>query len=688
MKETGPTNWLSGMRHALVLRFGAKRLVVAAVVGLMLVLCLEMAWSFRQQSQTFDEADHILAGYRYWRCRDFGTNPEHPPLVKLLASFPLLFSHLQQPVPLCGSSHPSPKDDFVAGRKFLYANDADRILFQTRCFAGTLTLILALLVFEAAREMFGTGPALLALTIFVFEPNVLANGTLVTTDLGATCWLFAAVFAFYRYVKKPGAGRLLAAGVASGFALAAKLSGLVIFPWLGLLALAELILWHLTQKHTAVPWHKLGSAVRQATRLFSAVFAVAVLAFVVLWALYGFRFAARPGGESILPQVSKSEVRSGLVAGLARRHLVPEAYYYGLTFQLSAVTAGRPTFLLGTLYPRGQWFYFPTVFVIKSTIGFLFLLLIAAFARTWYRQGMLREMLFLCIPLLSYAGVSVISGTSLGIRYILPIYPFLIVVAAAGSWALATRHRVWAYVVACLIVFHVASSLRSSPHYLAYSNEAWGGPTQSYRWVTDSNVDWGQDLKATKQYLDREGVKNCWFAYPHTADPRYYQISCGLLDAWPNPELVPETVEGTILISASELSGFFSGPAELNPYARFAGISPAANINGSVLVFRGSFDLPLVGATSHNNAALALAESGQFTQALAEAEKAVSLAGNNPSIQATLARVLARSERPVEARAAYQTAISLAQTVHPEFQKSLILALQQELHNLPPDSAQ
>jgi len=686
--ETGPSNWLSGMRQALVLRFGAKRLLVGAVVGLMLVLSVEIAWSARQQSQTDDEADHILAGYRNWRCRDFGSNAEHPPLVKLLASFPLLFSHLHEPAPLCGSGPPSLKSDYVTARKFLYSNDADRILFEARCFSGILTLILAWLVFEAAREMFGIGPALLALTIFVFDPNLLANGALVTTDTVVACFLFAAVFAFYRYVKKPGAVRLVVTGIAAGLALVSKLSGGVIFLWLGVLALVDIVLWHFRQDASTTLSLRLKQDIGQAARLAGALFAISAIAFVTLWASYGFRFAARPGGESILPAPSRSQVRTGVVLSLAQHHIVPEGYYYGLLFQSSAVTGGRQTFLLGKMYPHGQWFYFPVTFVIKSTIGFLLLILIAALARSWYRKEIVLEVAFLCIPLLSYTAACMMSGTNWGLRYLLPSYPFLIILTAAGAWSVAARHKVWAYIVLVLVIFHVVSSLKAAPHYLPYCNELWGGPSQAYRVVSDSNADWGQDLKATKEYLDRSGAKNCWLAYPQTADPHYYGIPCHLLEAWPSPEPVPETVEGTVLIGATALTGFLTGPDELNPYAQFVGKSPVANINGSVLVFRGRFYLPLVAATNHSKAALILADNGDLAQAVTEAQTAAALAANNALIRATLARILVRAQHPAEARAEYETALSLAQTVQPAFQKSLAVAVRQELRSLPPDSVQ
>src|SRR5690242_13079373 len=146
---------------------------IAAV--LLACLVLELSLAGRHQSQTFDEADHILAGYRYWMCSDFAANPEHPPMVKLVASLPLLFQHVRTPSPLCGHSNPSTRKDFVDGRTFLFSNDANSILFQTRLFAALFTIMLGAVLFGSAYAMFGAGPALIAFAIFVFEPNILAH---------------------------------------------------------------------------------------------------------------------------------------------------------------------------------------------------------------------------------------------------------------------------------------------------------------------------------------------------------------------------------------------------------------------------------------------------------------------------------------------------------------------------------
>src|SRR5580658_9722007 len=215
--------------------------LVIGVVLLLSVMTAELALSARQQSQTFDEGVHIFAGYRYWKNFDFGANPEHPPLVKLVAALPLLRMPLRVPS--------IPDADFKmveyrTGRDFLYGNDANTILWRARMAVAVFTICLALTVFLVANSMWGAGPAFLALSLLVFEPNFLAHGALVTTDIAVTFGIFLGVASFYFYLKKPSALRLAGAGLAAGLCLGVKHSGILLFPMLLLLAFTELVPLH------------------------------------------------------------------------------------------------------------------------------------------------------------------------------------------------------------------------------------------------------------------------------------------------------------------------------------------------------------------------------------------------------------------------------------------------------------
>ena len=391
----------------------------AGVFLLLLVLGLQLALSVRQESQTWDEGDHIFAGYMTWTRADFGLNPEHPPLLKLLATAPLLPTPLK--VPELQNRY-FKEEAFLDGKDFLYRNDADAILFRTRMAAAALTLLTALLVFAATREMFGTGAAFVALALLAFEPNLLAHGALVTTDAGISCFMFATVYAFYRYAKAPSLWRLLVVGLAAGLALAVKHSGIFVFPMLFILAVCEVVRGRVAARGNAEAVEGSG---RHALKLAASLVAVTVVALAVLWAFYGFRYQARPGGSQLNPPLA--EYAQGLkpreawaISTAARLRVLPESYLYGMA-DVRLTADFYTSYVLGKTYAHGVWFYFPIVFVIKSTLAFLALSLLTAGAVIAGRPGRWRELLFLAVPPAFYFLVAMNAATNIGVRHIPPI---------------------------------------------------------------------------------------------------------------------------------------------------------------------------------------------------------------------------------------------------------------------------
>ena len=292
-----------------------------------------------------------------------------------------------------------------------------------------------------------------------------------------------------------------------------------------------------------------------------------------------------------------------------------------------------------------------------------------------------RELLFLIVPAAIYFGVAMASSMNIGIRHILPVYPFLTILAGWTGWRLIQHQPRWAYVVALLLVWNAFSSLRTFPVYLAYANELWGGPSQTYRYLSDSNADWGQQLKATKKYLDSRHVQNCWFAYfaEVVVDPTYYGVNCKPLttiaSVWLQPSIdVPASIDGPVLISAGVLSGYEFGPGPLNPYDQFLKIRPAAVIEDGVFVFDGHFDIPLASALNHVTRAQLAANANHMDEALSEAQTAVALAPQSAEAQAELGGILRRLQRSEESRQAFQKALESAETVRPEFQSGWLLA--------------
>src|SRR6267143_3996357 len=228
-----------------------RGLVPLGVIALLGVLVLQLTLSISRESPTWDEGDHIFAGYRSLTHKDFGLNPEHPPVVKMLAAAPLLSMPLKVPEV---QNRFFMREAFLDGKEFLFANDAVAMMFRARMTASILTVLLALLVFLATREFFGTGAAFIALILIAFEPNLLAHGARVTTDAGLSCFMFATIYAFYRYVKAPSAWRLAVVGLATGLALAAKHTGILVIPMLVLLAICEVMRSRLAkQRHSEGP---------------------------------------------------------------------------------------------------------------------------------------------------------------------------------------------------------------------------------------------------------------------------------------------------------------------------------------------------------------------------------------------------------------------------------------------------
>lgn len=653
-------------------RFG-KRHQLAALCLSLIVLSLQLFFSVRRESQTWDEANHIFAGYRSWTHADFGLNPEHPPLLKLLATAPLL--PLQPKSPALEERF-FKEDAFLRGKEFLYQNDADKILARTRATAAILTLLTALVVFFATREMFGTGAAFVALALLAFDPNLLAHGALITTDVGLACFMSLSVYLFYRFVKAPSVLRLIVTGVAVGLVLAVKQTGLLVLPILFLLSVCEIVFKRTLGRH--------------ALKLLGSLVIITLIGFLVLWSFYGFRYAARPDGLQLNPPLA--EYVQGLkpyeawpISTAAGFHLLPESYLYGLV-DVKLTANYYTSYVLGKVYAHGVWFYFPVAFLIKSTVGVLALFLVSLFVIVTRRLNHGREILFLTVPVTFYLIVAMTVGMNIGVRHILVVYVFLYVLIGGAAWALMQKSRKWVYAVGVLLLAHAVSSLMAFPNYIPYANELWGGPSQTNKYLTDSNSDWGQQLKSVAQYLEQRGVKECWFVYfaAGVAEPSYYGIPCKPLPTlntlWLNEQIeVPSSIDGPVLISASNLSGLEFGPGPLDPYGQFKSIQPTAVIDCGVFVFDGKFDMSLAAAISKVQKAQNLAAAKHLDQALQEAEAAIALAPDSINTQLALGDILLELGQPLQARARYERALELAKTIEPEFQVRSIPNIEEKL---------
>jgi hypothetical protein len=641
-----------------------KPWVLATVLSLLLILAFQILHAIHGQSLTWDEGDHIFAGYETWRTGDFGLNPEHPPLVKGLATLPLLALKLKVP-PLQNRFF---KDEaYMDGRELLFRNQpaySPRFLtFLVRVPTLLFTLIAALLVFAAGREMFSVETGLVALFLFTFEPNLLAHGAYVTTDMAASCTIFATVYALWRYVQKPSLGRILVVGIAAGFALAAKHSTVLLAPTLVVLILGE-IAGGVIMRRPNLP--------RQSLKLAGTLAATVLIAVALLWAFYGFRYHARPAPLALAPTLvqytaplAPHEAHGILFA--AHYHLLPESWLYGLT-DVRTMANDMPSYFFGRVYNHGIWYYFPAVFLIKSTLAELALLALTLFAvaRGWLRNY--RELWFLTAPPALYLAFAMGSHLNIGARHILNLWVFAAVLAAAGAVTLARRSRGWLIAVGVLLALHAATTLHAAPNYMAYANEAFGGPTKTYRYLTDSNTDWAQQLVATSDYVREHHIHDCWIAYfaaPFIL-PADYGIPCKRLptfDSLSEPDDLleaPPRITGPVFLSAGDLNGFEFGSSVLNPYESFRALTPSDTIQDGIFVYNGTFSVPLAAALTHAQRAEALRRSGDLAGAVADARLAQQLAPNEFTPNLTLARMLLASHQPA-ATAEAQQAIARAE---------------------------
>jgi hypothetical protein len=668
-----------GVREVL----GRRWVVAAAVVLLLGVYAGQVLHAIGGESLTWDEGDHIFSGVEIWRGFDYGLNPEHPPMVKMTGALPLLALGLKVPE-VQGRFFKT--EAYMDGRELLYRNgaangggyEAGTLIWRARVVCGVFGLAAALLVFAAGTEMFGVEAGLFALLLFCFEPSVLAHSAYVTTDMAASCTMLGTVYAFWRWVQGPTVGRLVVAGLAGGLALAAKHSTVLLLPMLVVLAVWVVVeRWYPAYDGRTVVNGAPERSVKAVLKMAGALAAIVAIAVGVLWAFYGFRYAGRPAGLALSPTLAEyvKPLAAHEAAGIlfvAKLHLLPESWLYGLA-DVRAMANGMPSYFFGKVYEHGVWFYFPVLFTIKSTLGMLGLLLLTGFAgaRGWLRgRGAL---VFLTVPPVIYLLVAMDSRLNIGARHILPIWVFCCVLGGAGAAALASRGRTWAWVVAVLLAMHVGSSVKAAPNYISYANEAWGGPTQTYRYLSDSNTDWGQQLVATSAYLKQRGVKQCWIAYfvAPFVQPEDYGIPCKQL---PTPDTyfndaqidVPVTIDGPVLISAGTLNGFELGSSVLNPYEGFRGRKPTAFVQDGIFVFDGQFRVPLASALAYTQRSAAALKRGDVAAALREAARGEAIAPRAVQTEMALGDAKAASGQRTDALAAYERARARIATMDPE----------------------
>ena len=564
--------------------------VVALALGLYAALAIV---SERHKSAVFDEIIHLPPGYAALKLGDHRMNPLHPPLARVIAAWPLLFMDVRvDPEDLAWrTSRP-----WEWGKRFLYRwNDGDRLLFRGRLPMVALTMVLILAVFLWARRLWGLPAGLLALVLCVLSPELLAHGHLVTNDMPLVMFVFLSVIGFERLAERVTVWRVVAVGLAVGAAFATKFSAFAVPPILALLSFV--VAWGSRPLSIGLAGtHKVTRPLTKLAVLAGVLLVAAALALVVVWASYGFHSALTP--DPVVDAAMHAHdtppaspvLRLG--AELTRGRLLPEAWVWGFLNCFKSF-ASRPSFLLGRYSDKGWWYYFPVTLALKTPIPLL-VLLAAAAVLAWTRPASARAQWFVWLPPAVFLALTMTQNINIGHRHVLALQPFLIVAASrVASVAWASRARWGRVAVVALGCAYAASVLRVHPHYLAYFNELAGGPSQGWRWLVDSNVDWGQDLPGLKQYMDAHAVPRVTLCYFGTADPGYYGIAGDRLPGYqpPPPSTVVRTVKpgDIVAISATHLQGLYLDPEMLPLMAQFRARTPIASIGHSIFIYRSDF---------------------------------------------------------------------------------------------------
>lgn len=541
-------------------RFRALGFPASAAACLLAIHVAMAEQSLLQENPTVDEVVHLPAGITYWQQGTFRLYPHNPPLVKLVAAIPVLGAGpVTAPVyqmPSWTSPDPSPA---TFAQTFAFHNRERYFeLFRlARMVMPLFSVIGGLVVYLWSRELYGWGGGLLSLALWVFCPNILAHGRLITADVGSTAIGAAATYAFWRSLKQPSKGRILLAGVLLGLAQLTKFSMILLYAiWP--------FLWLTRQWLTKAPgarWRGLLCAV-----LRGAV--VVVLSVLTINMGYGFEgtgiplgrfeFGSRalttPLAEGIRrPPPTRNELyarawtfrenrfRRNVMAALP----VPLPRHYVLGFdeqkmeteglllrEVKAFDAyargdlsrardelasgdrrvvGYRVYLNGELRDSGWWYYYLAALLYKVPEGTWLLVGLASallLAQRRPRESWADELTLAAVPLVVLISMSALTDINLGLRYVLPIAPYVfIAVGKTVPWIerlSGPRQLTGRAFIALALGLTIAATARIHPHYLAYFNWLSGGPDRDPPRLIDSNLDWGQDLLGLREWCRRK----------------------------------------------------------------------------------------------------------------------------------------------------------------------------------------
>ena len=533
------------------------------------------------KSPTFDEPQHLTAGYSYWVRNDFRLDPENGNLPARLAALPLLFGKTKFVAP--NDPNWQRADEGGAAHRFFYelGNDPDRMIANARLMMSIFGMALCLLVYRIAREFFGVIGGLVAATMIAFDPNFLAHSALVTSDVAAAFFFTATIWTSWRLFQKFSPARFAWAALSLSGLFLTKFSAPIVLPVLGLMSILQVASTRGVELHfgrfqvcVTETWKKLCA-------LGAAWILLGLAVFAAIWLSFSFRYSAWTDTTSNYDEdawhwsyVLEDRGAFENAIGFARDHqLLPEAYLYGIAY-VHKHESDRPAFLDNHWSLVGFASFFPRAFLYKTPLPLLVLIALAlgVFARRklWSSSNLLNPFLLF---VLIYAACAIATQLDIGHRHILPIYPVLFIGCGAVVWLSGQNQtRVGAAAIAVLLLWQMGESFAVRPNYLAYFNQIAGGPSRGYEHLVDSSLDWGQDLPALKSWIDNHSAtvdgRPLYLAYFGSADPRAAGIDAKQLpeNHSTGDQRFAQLGAGVYCISATKLQSVYA--REIGPWSR------------------------------------------------------------------------------------------------------------------------
>jgi hypothetical protein len=460
-------------------------------------MSLNMLSVISRKSITVDEIVMIPAAYYHLVTGYFQLVDDHPPLSKILAGLPLLFVQPAevQPHEIVEPGQ-SPEAQWAYQERFWEDNRSsfETISFWTRVPMIALTVGLGILIFVFARQLFEERAAVLAVAFFSLEPTVLAHGRVVQTDIPAAFGYLLVSFMLYQYFLGGTWRRAAALGAACGVALLAKFSMLIIAP---MLAAVWLVLWWRARRTGSKSRSLIGHAA-----------IVSLIAWLIVNSAYYFDSRPLTDADSVwIAQAFPANPAAVSGTVLTLSYLLPTDMLVGILWQFWHNAEGHPASLLGMYRTTGWWYYFPVAFALKVPLPFL-LLSMASLGWCLYQLIKNRKtaVLIILVPFVVYTVFVLFSRINIGVRYYLPAFPFLFILCGTFlDWILRLPKRHIGQLVALVLLCWMSvEAVRAHPDQMTYFNQLTA--SRPHWWyLSDSNVEWGDDARLVALYLQARG---------------------------------------------------------------------------------------------------------------------------------------------------------------------------------------